>query len=132
MTMIYLRQIHELVAPAVFMDEAAGALTKAERQKDSAIGQAVPLYAKVMNNPPVLIAHAPLIARAIDIPRGPGADITIASMWPSPIARVRTGHRRPECEKGACSGMSPFSAPPFSAPADKIIAPGLTCREEVK
>jgi len=67
MTMIDLRQIHELVAPAVFMDEAAGALTKAERQKDSAVGQGVPLYAKVMNSPPVLNPHATLIARAIDI-----------------------------------------------------------------
>ena len=63
----YLRQIHEFVAPAVFIDEVAGALTKAERQKDIAVGQAAPLYAKVMNSPPVLIAHAPLIARAIDI-----------------------------------------------------------------
>ena len=45
----------------------AGALTKAERQKDIAVGQAAPLYAKVMNSPPVLIAHAPLIARAIAI-----------------------------------------------------------------
>ena len=63
----YLLQIHELVAPAVFIDEAAGALTKAERQKDIAVGQAAPLYAKVMNSPPVLIPHASLIARAIDI-----------------------------------------------------------------
>ena len=39
----YLRQIHELVAPAVFIDEAAGALTKAERQKDIAVGRAAPL-----------------------------------------------------------------------------------------
>src|ERR1700681_685158 len=39
MTPIYLRQIHELVAPAVFIDEAAGALTTAERQKDIAVGQ---------------------------------------------------------------------------------------------
>ncbi len=31
----YQRQIHELLAPAVFMDEVAGALTKAERQKDT-------------------------------------------------------------------------------------------------
>jgi predicted nucleic acid-binding protein len=65
--MIYLRQIHELVAPAVFIDEAAGALTKAERQKDSAVGQAAPLYARVMNRPPALIGHASLLARASDI-----------------------------------------------------------------
>ena len=29
----YQRQIHELLAPAVFIDEVAGALAKAERQK---------------------------------------------------------------------------------------------------
>ena len=29
----YARQIHELFAPAIFIDEAAGALTKAERSK---------------------------------------------------------------------------------------------------
>ncbi len=63
----YRRQVHELLAPAVFLDEAAGALTKAERQKDIAVGQAAPLYAKVMHHPPVLIPHTPLIARAIDI-----------------------------------------------------------------
>src|SRR5713101_767334 len=37
----YQRQIHELLAPAVFIDEVAGALTKAERQKDIAVGQAL-------------------------------------------------------------------------------------------
>jgi predicted nucleic acid-binding protein len=63
----YRRQIHELVAPAVFIDEVAGALTKAGRQKDIAIGQAAPLSVKVMNSPPVLIPHTSLIARAIDI-----------------------------------------------------------------
>ena len=63
----YRRQIHELLAPAVFIDEVAGALTKAERQKDIAVGQAAPLFVKVMNSPPILIPHAPLIARAIDI-----------------------------------------------------------------
>jgi len=31
MTMIYLRQIHERVAPAVFIDEAAGALIPPSR-----------------------------------------------------------------------------------------------------
>ena len=63
----YLLQIHELLAPALFIDEAAGALTKAERQQDIAVGQAVPLYAKVMNSPPILIPHTPLIARAMEI-----------------------------------------------------------------
>src|SRR5262249_2398948 len=63
----YLQQIHELLAPAVFLDEVASALTKAERQQDVALGPAAPLSTKVMNSPPVLIAHAPLIARAMDI-----------------------------------------------------------------
>jgi predicted nucleic acid-binding protein len=63
----FLRQVHELLAPTIFIDEAAGALTKAERQKDIGVGQAAPLYAKVMNRPPLLIPHAPLIARAIAI-----------------------------------------------------------------
>jgi predicted nucleic acid-binding protein len=31
------------------------------------VGQAAPLFVKVLNSPPVLIAHAPLITRAIDI-----------------------------------------------------------------
>ena len=35
----YLQQIHELLAPAGFIDEVAGALTKAVRQKDIAVGQ---------------------------------------------------------------------------------------------
>lgn len=54
----YHQQIHELMAPLVFIDEVAGALTKAERQKDIAVGQAAPLYVKVLNTPPILIPHA--------------------------------------------------------------------------
>jgi predicted nucleic acid-binding protein len=61
------RKIHELLAPLVFIDEVAGALTKAERQQAIAVGQAAPLFAKVMNSPPGLIPHGPLIARAIEI-----------------------------------------------------------------
>src|SRR5262249_57251172 len=63
----YQRQIHELLAPAVFIDEVAGALTKAERQKDIAVGQAAPLVAEVMDSPPVLIAPGPLVPRPIHI-----------------------------------------------------------------
>jgi predicted nucleic acid-binding protein len=63
----YRLKIHELLAPAVFIDEVAGALTKAERQKDIAVGHAAPLFVKVMNTPPVLISHLSLVARAIDI-----------------------------------------------------------------
>jgi predicted nucleic acid-binding protein len=60
-------QIHELLAPDLFMDEVASALTKAERQKIIAVGQAPALYVKVMNAPPVLLPHVHLITRAIDI-----------------------------------------------------------------
>jgi predicted nucleic acid-binding protein len=63
----YRRQVHELLAPAVIIDEVAGALTKAERQKDIGVGQAASLFLKVMNSPPVLIPHAGLVARAIEI-----------------------------------------------------------------
>jgi predicted nucleic acid-binding protein len=63
----YLRNTHELIAPAVFIDEVAGALTKAERQKDIAAGLAAALFVKVLNTAPVLIAHAPLVTRAMDI-----------------------------------------------------------------
>ena len=63
----YRQQIHELLAPEVFIDEVASALTKAVRQKNIAVGQAASLYAKVTNFPPDLIEYVPLIARAIDI-----------------------------------------------------------------
>lgn len=63
----YQRKVHELLAPAIFLDEVASALTKAERQKEIAVGQAAPLYINVMNSPPALVPHATLIARAIDI-----------------------------------------------------------------
>jgi predicted nucleic acid-binding protein len=63
----YFRKIHELIAPAVFIDEVAGALTKAERQKDITVGLAAALFVKVLNSAPVLVMHAPLVTRAIDI-----------------------------------------------------------------
>jgi predicted nucleic acid-binding protein len=63
----YLQRIHELVSPNIFLDEVASALTKAERQKTIPVGQAAPLYVKVMNTPPVLLSHFPLVSRAIDI-----------------------------------------------------------------
>ncbi len=45
----------------------AGALTKAERQKDITVGQAAALFVKIKNSPPILVPHAALIARAIGI-----------------------------------------------------------------
>ena len=38
----YRRKVHELIAPVIFIDEVASALTKAERQKEIAVGQAAP------------------------------------------------------------------------------------------
>jgi predicted nucleic acid-binding protein len=63
----YRQRVHELIAPDLFMDEVAGALTKAERQKLIALGAAAPLYAKIMNDSPVLLPHVSLIPRALDI-----------------------------------------------------------------
>ncbi len=60
-------QIHKLLAPHIFLDEVASALTKAERKKILAVGQAAPLYAKVMNEAPLFLPHVHLIPRALDI-----------------------------------------------------------------
>ena len=46
--------VHELIAPAVFSGEVASALTKAERQKFIAVGDARPLLGRVMRTPPVM------------------------------------------------------------------------------
>ena len=83
----YQRKIHELLAPAAFIDEVAGALTKAERQKDIAVGQVAPLFVKVMNSPPVLIRMRPSSPGPLISRHGPGARITTASTWPWPSAR---------------------------------------------
>jgi predicted nucleic acid-binding protein len=59
--------VHELIAPSVFPGEVASALTKAERQKLIAVGDARPLLGKVMRTPPVMHAYEPLLDRAADI-----------------------------------------------------------------
>jgi predicted nucleic acid-binding protein len=61
------RKVHELIAPTLFLDEVASALTKAERQRIIRTGQAMPLYAMVMNYPPILLPHVVLIPRAMEI-----------------------------------------------------------------
>ncbi len=45
----YQNQVHELLAPDIFIAEIAGALTKAERQKVIRVGSATLLYDDVMN-----------------------------------------------------------------------------------
>ena len=63
----YQRQIHELIAPAHFPHEIASALTKAERQKVIAVGDAHPLIKDILNTPPGLHAVDPLFYRAVDL-----------------------------------------------------------------
>lgn len=63
----YRQNLHQLLAPEIFIDEVASALTKAERQKAIPVGDAAALYLKVMNVPPMFRSRLPLIARAIDI-----------------------------------------------------------------
>src|SRR5438046_971678 len=61
------RQVRELIAPAHFPLEVASGLTKAERQKLIAVGDAAPLIQNILNTPPVLHPIDPLFYRAVDI-----------------------------------------------------------------
>jgi predicted nucleic acid-binding protein len=63
----YAQQVHELIAPSHFSGEIASALTKAERQKLIAVGDARLLIANVMRTRPILHPSAPLLYRAVDI-----------------------------------------------------------------
>lgn len=59
--------LHDLVTPHFFPQELAHALTRAERQRRIAIGQAVLLWADAMMTQPRLLPVTPLTPRAIDI-----------------------------------------------------------------
>ena len=63
----FLNKIHELLAPDIFPAETASALTKAERQKLSAVGDGAAYYAKLASAWPDLRPYYPLIGRAMDI-----------------------------------------------------------------
>jgi predicted nucleic acid-binding protein len=63
----YRRGVHSLIAPSIFAAEAASALTKAERQKLIAVGQASVLLADILTTPPIAHPYEPLLARAVDI-----------------------------------------------------------------
>jgi predicted nucleic acid-binding protein len=63
----YAHGAHNLIAPSIFQAEAASALTKAERQKLIAVGQAGPLLAEILTTPPVVHPYEPLLARAVEI-----------------------------------------------------------------
>lgn len=61
------RGVHTLIAPSIFPAEAAGALTKAERQKLVPVGQAAVLLADILATPPALHPYESLLARAVDL-----------------------------------------------------------------
>ena len=60
----HLNKVHDLIAPDIFPGEPASALTKAERQKLIAVGDAAVLYGKIVTAWPVLHSYFPLTARA--------------------------------------------------------------------
>ena len=63
----YLNGTHDLIAPDVFPAETANALTKSERQKTIAVGDAATLHLKILKACPNLHSYVPLMQRAIDI-----------------------------------------------------------------
>lgn len=63
----YNQSIHELLAPDIFPAELAHALTRAERQKRIAVGDAESLWQGIMLHRPQLEPHLPLTQRAIQI-----------------------------------------------------------------
>ena len=63
----YRHGIHDLVAPSVFSAECASALTKSERQKLLAVGQAVLLLDDILSELPQIHPYEPLVRRATEI-----------------------------------------------------------------
>src|SRR5947209_1344221 len=63
----YRRGIHQLLAPDVFPIEVAHSLTRAERQRRIAVGQAEALLTDVMTTPPTLARSTLLLSRAVEI-----------------------------------------------------------------
>jgi len=63
----YLVHEHDLIAPSVFTGEIANALTKAERQKSIAVGDARELVADVLSVPPRLYSYEKFLWRAVEI-----------------------------------------------------------------
>ncbi len=61
------QRVHSLIAPSIFLAEAASALTKSERQKLTAVGMARHLLADILATPPMLLPYEPLLLRAVDI-----------------------------------------------------------------
>ena len=112
--------VHELIAPSIFSGEVASALTKAERQKFIAVGDARPLLGRVMRTPPVM--HPSTVAR-------PGSAYLLADsqravrlpLYGSCGARgVRTGDGRPKAHCQPAAAFPVYCAAGVAA----IIRPG--------
>jgi predicted nucleic acid-binding protein len=65
--MEYRQNVQELIAPSHFPGEIASALTKAERQKLIAVGDAQPLIQDILSTPPVFYGIDSLFYRAVEI-----------------------------------------------------------------
>ena len=63
----YLAGMHDLVAPDIFPAETASALTKSERQRVIAVGDAASLHVRILKTAPSFHSYIPLIPRAIEI-----------------------------------------------------------------
>ena len=59
--------IFEIIAPDFFPTELAHSLTRAERQRRIAVGDAARFWSDAMTTPPLLFPEVPLLTRAIDI-----------------------------------------------------------------
>ncbi|MBI2807559.1 MAG: type II toxin-antitoxin system VapC family toxin [Planctomycetes bacterium] len=59
--------VHDLISPSVFTIEAAHALTRAERQKRIAVGEARKLLIDVLTTPPRIVPFESLLLQALDI-----------------------------------------------------------------
>jgi predicted nucleic acid-binding protein len=71
-----LHQVHEVIAPDVFVSEVAHALPKAERQKIIPVGDAQKHLADILQFAPVLHSFLPLVVRAVEIPSATRVAIT--------------------------------------------------------
>lgn len=60
-------QIHDLIAPSTFGAEIASGLTKAERQKLIAVGDAAHFLVEILRTAPHICAYDAFLARATDI-----------------------------------------------------------------
>jgi predicted nucleic acid-binding protein len=69
-------QIHQVIAPDVFVSEVAHALTKAERQKIIPIGDAQRHLTDILKFAPALHSYLPLVTRAVEIPSATRIAIT--------------------------------------------------------